>query len=109
MFTVSELQNALVQGRLRITHHAKQAMWEDQLSVDEIFHALLEDTAEIIEAYPTPQGRPYPMALLLSRLPNAKPLHLVVAYNTEQRLVILVTVYRPDPNRWDASFRQREP
>jgi len=108
MFTLNELQNAIAQGRLQITHHAKEEMWDDNVSVAEVLHAFLQGRPEIIEAYPKPQGRPYPMALILSRLPDEKPLHLVVAYNTEQRLAILVTVYRPNPSRWDKTFRQRK-
>jgi hypothetical protein len=108
MFTVEALQDAVRQGRLRITHHAKEEMWEDRVTPEEVRFALLDGAPEIIEAYPSPQGRPYPMALLLARLPDGSPLHLVVAYDAGQQWVILVTVYRPDPERWDATFRHRK-
>ena len=107
MFSLDDLQRAIRQGRVRITHHAKEEMWEDRVTPQEVFYTLLHGSSEIIEAYPEPQGRPFPMALVLGWLPDHTPLHSVWAYDAERGLAILVTVYRPDPSRWDEQFRKR--
>jgi hypothetical protein len=34
-------------------------------------------------------------------------IHVVCAYVPEEDQLIVITVYGPDPNRWDEGFRQR--
>ena len=49
-----------------------------------------------------------PCALLLHRDRNNKPVHVVwgIAKDFEEPAV-LVTAYRPDPERWDETFKRR--
>jgi len=61
---------------------------------------------EIIEMYEDDQ--PYPSTLLFGRTSEGKPIHTVCAYSKEDDWVIVVTVYRPDPERWiDYKRRKR--
>jgi len=59
----------------------------------------------IVEEYP--EDRPYPSVLVLGRTQEGRPVHVVCAYVPEEDQLIVITVYEPDPNRWDEDFRQR--
>jgi hypothetical protein len=36
-----------------------------------------------------------------------RPLHVVVSGQSDDELMVVFTVYEPDPRRWDAAFRRR--
>lgn len=59
----------------------------------------------IVEEYP--DDRPYPSVLVLGRTGGGRPVHVVCAHAPEEDRLIVITVYEPDPNRWDEEFRQR--
>jgi hypothetical protein len=59
----------------------------------------------IVEEYP--DDRPYPSVLVLGRTSQGRPVHVVCAYAPEDDQLIVITVYEPDPDRWDEEFRQR--
>lgn len=61
-------------------------------------------TGETIETYPTDQ--PYPSKLVLG-WPGKRPLHVVVAENSEDEETIVVTVYEPAPTEWEEGLRRR--
>jgi hypothetical protein len=69
----------------------------------EAYEASAECT--IVEEYP--DDRPYPSVLVLGRTNEGRPVHVVCAYAPEDDQLIVITVYEPDPNRWDDEFRQR--
>ncbi|MBI4588106.1 MAG: DUF4258 domain-containing protein [Candidatus Rokubacteria bacterium] len=62
------------------------------------------ETGEIIEEYP--EDRPYPSCLILGPAAG-RPLHVVCAPVTAERKLALITVYQPDPDRWDPERRRR--
>lgn len=68
----------------------------------EVFEAVT--TGEIIESYE--DDKPYPSMLLFGKTLGERPLHVVCAYASEEDQVIVITVYEPDPNRWE-DFRRR--
>lgn len=61
---------------------------------------------EIIEDYP--DDKPYPSCLIYGNTFSQKPVHSVWAYNQENRWAVVITVYRPDPQRW-IDWRTRRP
>ncbi|MPZ75442.1 MAG: DUF4258 domain-containing protein [Deltaproteobacteria bacterium] len=74
------------------------------IRIDEVLEAL--NGGEIIEEYA--DDRPYPSCLILGRTHAKRPLHIVCApLSTEQRLII-ITIYQPDPARWEADFKGRK-
>jgi Domain of unknown function (DUF4258) len=81
--------------------HALERMTLHRIDLEEVRQVVAEN--ERIEDYPDDQ--PYPSALLLG-WSSGRPLHVVVAY-FPGRVIRIVTAYRPDPERWDASYRQR--
>jgi len=93
---LEEIIEAIRAGRVRITDHAYEEAQEDNLSFDEIFFSLFQ--GEIIEEYP--EDRPYPSCLIYGNTFLGEPVHSVWAYNRANRWAVLITVYRPDPQRW---------
>jgi hypothetical protein len=59
---------------------------------------------EAIEEYP--DDTPYPSRLVLGWV-GSRPLHVVAADNPEDEDTIVITVYEPEPNQWEAGFRRR--
>lgn len=82
--------------------HAVKRMFQRSISAADI-RAVLEQ-GNIIEEYPDDQ--PYPSRLFLGKV-NSRFLHVVVADRPDAHETIIITVYEPDPMRWDTSFRLR--
>ena len=61
-------------------------------------------TGEIIEEYP--DDSPYPSRLIFG-MHGLRPIHVVVAYNMEDEMLIVITVYEPDSSQWTQDFRRR--
>jgi hypothetical protein len=104
MEMIDEIIDAIRNNRIRITNHADEEAQADNLSFDEIFYSVLQ--GEIVESYPT--DKPYPSCLIYGDTFNQDPVHSVWAYNQENTWAVLITVYRPDPNRW-INWRTRRP
>ena len=101
-----ELENiadAIRMNRLRISDHADEEAEADGLTFDEIYFSVLH--GEIIEDYLT--DRPFPSCLILGKTFSGAPVHSVWAYNRGNQWAVLITVYRPDPNRW-INWRERK-
>lgn len=99
---ISDLIEAIQSGRVRITDHADEEADSDRLGSEEVYFSVIH--GEIIESYPT--DRPYPSCLVLGRTFSGDPVHTVWAYNEHTGWAALITVYRPDPQRW-IDWRQR--
>ena len=102
--TIEDITEAVRAGRVRISDHAYGEARADDLSFDEIFHSVIE--GEIIEEYP--DDRPYPSCLIFGKTSLGEPVHSVWAYNELNGWAVLITVYRPDPERW-INWRERKP
>lgn len=83
--------------------HTIQRMFVRGVADADIRYVL--ENGETIEDYP--DDTPYPSRLVLGWR-GARPLHIVVADNIEDDQWIVVTVYEPDPNQWEANFRRRK-
>ena len=99
---IQSIIQAIEARTFRITDHADEEVQADQLSFVEVFHSVRQ--GEIIEDYPT--DRPYPSCLIYGCNAEGEPIHSVWAYNEQNRWAVLITVYRPDPNRW-INWRER--
>lgn len=93
---ISNLIEAIQFGRIRITDHADEEAENDRLTYEEIFFSVMH--GEIIEEYP--KDEPYPSCLVFGLTFRNEPIHTVWAYNEETRWGVLITVYRPDPDKW---------
>jgi len=94
--------DAIQANRIRITDHADEEAESDQLTFDEVYFSVIH--GEIIEDYP--DDRPYPSCLIYGQTFSSDPVHSVWAFNDENQWAVLITLYRPDPERW-INFRER--
>ena len=92
-------------NRVRITDHADEEAEADNLTFDEIYFSVLH--GESIEDYPT--DKPYPSCLILGKTFGGIPVHSIWAYNTTVQWAVLITVYRPDPERWINGRERKKP
>lgn len=86
---IKQIVEAIREKRLRITDHADEEADEDKLSFEEIYSSVLKG-----------KDKPYPSCLILGATFSGDPIHSVWAYNEESCSAVLITVYRPDQNRW---------
>jgi hypothetical protein len=99
---ITEVVDAVRAGRVRVTDHADEEAAADHLTLDDIYSSVLH--GEVIENYSA--DKPYPSCLISRQTPSGVAVHSVWAYNRESRWTVLVTVYRPDPERW-LNWRER--
>jgi len=83
--------------------HALRRMFERNIKFAEVDEIL--DRVEVIEEYP--EDRPFTSCLILGFTRSNKPSHMVFSVNNEEKTVIIITVYVPDKNKWEANFRRR--
>jgi len=100
---IDSIRDAVQKSHVRISDHADEEAEADGLTFDEIYFSVLH--GEIIEDYPG--DKPYPSCLIYGMTFSGDPVHSVWAYNEENQWAVLVTVYRPDPDRW-IRWRERK-
>ena len=84
--------------------HALQRMVERHIREADVQHVL--DTGTTIESYPDDQ--PYPSRLVLGWVAS-RPIHVVIADAQALQETIVITVYEPDPERWETDYQTRKP
>lgn len=102
--TIDKVQKLVGARAVRISEHGYDELAADDLSVREIMAGVA--AAQVVEDYPEfPKG---PAMLVLQEDSEANPVHVVWGIpKGHQSPAVLVTAYRPDPARWDASFTER--
>lgn len=102
MIDINLISEAISSGRIRITEHADEEARADRVSIEQVLSGV--PSREVIEQYP--DDMPYPSCLIYSE--SEGPLHSVWGYNEVNLWSVLITVYRPDPQRW-INWRLRKP
>ena len=105
MSEIIEKVRALVSaGDVRISEHGYDELAEDSLTAREVVGGIMG--AAIIEEYPSyPKGA---CALLLQKDKSGSLIHVVWGIpKGHDKPAVLITAYRPDPDRWDESFMRR--
>jgi hypothetical protein len=82
--------------------HAVRRMLQGRIGESAIRKGI--ETGEVIATFPKDQ--PYPSRLLLG-WSEGLPLHVLIAENSIDREMIVITVYQPDPDLWEPDFRKR--
>ena len=99
-----KIRRLIAEQKVRVSEHGYDELSEDGLTAREIIAGI--EKGFLIEDYPTfAKG---PCALFLQHDSNDKPVHVVwgVPKNHDEPAV-LITAYRPDPKRWDRTYRKR--
>jgi len=100
-----EKVRALIDRReVRVSEHGYDELAADGILVREVLAGVR--TAQVLEDYPEyPKG---PCVLILQRDEAGDPIHIVWGIpKGKTSPAVLVTAYRPDPERWIASFQRR--
>lgn len=97
-----ERKASLLKRNIMFSIHAVKRMFERNITQDDIMYMVAH--GQVVEEYP--DDSPYPSRLLLGR-PSGRPIHIVVAENTDENKLVVVTVYEPDPQKWDSGFTRR--
>ena len=91
------IQSLVKEKKYRLTLHAENERDADSIAIEEIKDAFLSGKAKIVEDYPNdPRGE---SCLILGFTKQNKPIHIVCVIENSAMLVI-ITVYRPDPDEW---------
>ena len=91
------------QFRLVFRLHAIQRMFQRRVSEEEVKQVVA--VGETIETYP--DDKPFPSRLMLGWI-GSRPVHVVVADNVAAQEAIIITVYQPDAEEWEAGFKRRK-
>lgn len=91
-------------GEILISDHGYDEMVEDNIFLKDIIFSIEE--SELIEDYPSyAKG---PCVLLLQYDNKKKPVHVVWGIpKGKSSPAVIVTAYRPSPERWSSDFRRR--
>jgi hypothetical protein len=82
--------------------HAIQRMFQRGISKDDVRSVL--EGEQVIEKYP--EDQPDPSRLVFGWC-GSRPLHVVASDDSSTHETIIITVYEPDPAKWEAGFTRR--
>ncbi len=88
--------------QLTFSGHAVRQMFHRGLSKDDIVAVV--KNGQIIADYPN--DKPYPSYLMLG-IVNNKPIHVVFAFDKDNKTGIIITAYIPDAELWNDGFQSR--
>jgi len=98
---LAQIQAQAVTETLRVTLHARDAMRDDAITLDDVLEAIA--TGQILEDYP--EHRRGACCLLGGQTRRGRPVHLVCT--STQPVLVLITVYEPQPPKWLTPTQRR--
>jgi len=101
---VEQVRALIRAGDVRISEHGYNELAEDGLTAREVLGSV--EDAVVVEEYPRfAKGR---CALFLQKDRTGEPIHVVWGIpKGHDRPAVLVTAYRPEPERWDETLTRR--
>lgn len=102
--TLEAVKKLVINGEVRISEHGYDELAADGIYIRDILNGV--DKAILVEDYPTyPKGR---SVLVLQFDRDKCPVHVVWGIPKESDSpAVVITAYRPDPERWDKTFTKR--
>lgn len=102
--TFERIQALAGRREVRVSEHGYDELASDGILVREVLAGV--ETAQVLEDYPEyPKG---PCVLVLQRDETGGSMHVVWGIpKGKTSPAVLVTAYRPDPERWTEDFRRR--
>ena len=102
--TSEQVVRLVKQEEVRISDHGYDELASEALYARDAISSVVDGV--VVEDYPDyPKG---PCVLVLQKDHKGEPIHVVWGIpKGKSSPAILVTAYRPDPERWEASFLRR--
>ena len=102
--TLTRIRELVAVGDVRVSEHGYDQLAADEILVRDILNGV--GGAGVVEDYPG-FGKG-PAVLVLQSDHDGRPVHVVWGIpKGHNRPAVLVTAYRPDPQRWSADFLER--
>lgn len=99
-----QVRHLASKGEIRISEHGYEQLSQDDLCVKDMIRGLTE--ARVVEEYADYSKGP--CVLVLQQDPQGAPVHVVWGVPAgRDSPAVLVTAYRPDPERWTPDFLRR--
>lgn len=99
-----QIRDYASQQRIRFKKHALIRVIERNIRIIEVKQSL--NNCTIIESYPN--DLPLPSYLVAGFSEDRKVLHIVVALDSQEQYIWIITVYEPNRDKWDDSFTKRK-
>jgi hypothetical protein len=103
--TWQQIKEQIKQGKIRISAHGYDELAADNILVRDAVATV--DEAVIVEDYPDYHKGP---CVLVRQKDNARdPIHVLWGIPLNKTTpAVLITAYRPDPERWSEDFTRRK-
>lgn len=103
--TFEKIRELVARLEVQISEHGYDELSQDGILAGEIISGVGD--GQVVEDYPEyPKG---PCVLVLQRDSAGEPIHVVWGIPKYQETpAVLVTAYRPDPERWEPDFMRRK-
>ena len=103
--TLGKIKQLALSGDVRVSDHGYDELANDGLTAREIVSGV--ENGVLIGDYPDyPKGA---SVLVLQTDKDGQPVHAVWGIpKGHERPAVLVTAYRPDPDRWNENFMKRK-
>lgn len=101
---IEEIRQKVADEQFEFSKHAVDQSILRQVQVQEIREVIAN--GQVIENYPNDKYGPSPSCLISGLTQTRRPIHVQCSYPSRQ-LVRIITLYQPDPQKWDEDFIQR--
>jgi hypothetical protein len=96
-----KIRKASLHGKIVWQKHALRRMLERGISRKEVKNTL--ENGEVVEEYP--DDTPFASMLLMGK--ESLPIHVVAAYDEMEKMVYVITAYRPDSRYFEEDMKTR--